>query len=142
MGLHSQPYDHVNGLLDRKKRIEIFALAKAKNIVLFLQETHVHYKKIANIFYRDWVSAGFWSYGISNQQCSVGILFHTKLKYKVLSYYHNVVGRYIIVNISIEDQHFCLINIYTPMDIKDRKEFLNGGLSHSCSEEFYLSWRF
>ena len=68
---------------------------------------------------------GFWSYGISNQQCGVGILFNGKLKYKVLSYYHDVIGRFMMVNISIEDQHFCLMNIYAPTDIKERKEFLN-----------------
>ena len=53
MGFHIASFN-ANGLLDRRKRIEVFALAKAKNVdVLFLQETHVHNKKTAGTFDRD-----------------------------------------------------------------------------------------
>ena len=92
---------------------------------MFLQENHVHNKKTANTFDRDWGSTSFWSYGISNQQCGVGILFNTKLKYKVISYHHDVIGRYVIVNFSLDDQIFSLINIYAPTDIKERRDFFN-----------------
>ena len=117
---------NVNGLLDKAKRQEVFALAKANNVdILLLQETHVHNFKEATLFDQDWGSKGFWGYGISNKQCGVGILFNSHLQYKILNLFHDPVGRYVLVNVEIDGQQFCIINIYAPNNIKERKVFFN-----------------
>ena len=47
MGLHIVTFN-ANGLLDRKKRQEVFSLSKAKNVdILILQETHVYCRQEA-----------------------------------------------------------------------------------------------
>ena len=138
MGLHIVTFN-ANGLLDRKKRQEVFSLSKAKNVdILILQETHVFCRQEALKFEQDWGSKGYWSYSISNKQCGVGILFNTKLQYKVGSFQYDAVGRYIVLNITVGDQQFCIINVYAPNDIKDRKAFFNSLDHHLAGQKQFI----
>ena len=138
MGLHIITYN-ANGLLDKQKRQGVFELAKAKNVdILILQETHVHCQKEAAKFEKDWGSKGFWSFGISNKQCGVGILFNSQLQYKVMSFNFDPVGRYIVINLALGEQQFCIINVYAPNDIKERKVFFNNLDRHLTGRKHFI----
>ena len=94
---------------------EVLELAKAKNVdILILQETHVHCQKEAIKFDKHWGSKGYWSYGISNKQFGVGILFNSQLQHKFMGFNYDPVDRYIVINLTIGEQQFCVINVYAP----------------------------
>ena len=138
MGLHVITYN-ANGLLDTRKRQEVFELARAKNVdILILQETHVHCQKEAAKFEKDWGLKGYWSYGISNKQCGVGILFNSQLQHKVTGFNYDSVGRYIVINLTIGEQQFCIINVYAPNNIKERKIFFNGLDRHLTGRKQFI----
>ena len=55
-----------------------------------------------------------------------------------MGFNYDPVGRYIVLNLTIGDQQFCIINVYAPNDIKERKNFFNGLDCHLTGQKQFI----
>ena len=120
---------NVRGLKSRRKRIAIYEWINTNNYdIMLLQETYCSKNDKTN-FKSDWNGRSFHSVTDSNHSRGVSILLSeniTKLKdFKVLSIYSDNVGRRLIVNISILNVEYSIVNMYCPNDSNERDLFLN-----------------
>ena len=74
--LHSQLYPN-------KLQTHLDRFAREKMDIIFLQETHVHTKQIAEKITRNWAGESYFSYGTSRAR-GVGILTSERIKSCIL----------------------------------------------------------
>ena len=91
--------------------------------ITFLQETHIQSLKETRFWENQFLSKGFWSFGVHNS-CGVGILLKNDLLYNLVSFQHDYEGRFICVDINMNDFELRLINIYAPNVISERADFI------------------
>ena len=104
---------NVNGLGDDFKRQSMFLwLKQFKSGFIFLQETHSIRDK-ENRWKTDWGGDVFFSHGESNKK-GVAILINNKLDYKIIEKIVDPEGRFLVLNITVDDTNFLLINFYAP----------------------------
>ena len=106
---------NTGGIANGLKRRKVFRYLKHKNFnVIFLQETHGENK--SNQFWiNEFGNIGYFANGTSKSR-GVGILFHGKFHKKVKDVIRDTNGRYIIINLEINEITYCLVNIYAPND--------------------------
>ena len=97
------------------KRRKLFrGLHLRKFDVIFLQETYSDVS--SEEFWRaEWGGDIFIAHG-SKHSRGVMILFRTSLCKEVLKVSADKNGRFLIVNVSVNDEEFCFVNIYAPND--------------------------
>ena len=104
---------NVRGLGAFIKRKEVFGWLREKCFsILFLQETHCTTDQVDQ-----WASE--WGYkaifsGNSSSSKGVGILFNNNFDFEIIKYKADLNGRFIIVDIKIENQLYTIANIYGP----------------------------
>ena len=107
--------NNVKGLQSNKKRLKIIEYLKEKldsNGFLFLQETHstenneVSWKQNFN-------GQVFFSHGKSNS-CGVLICYYGSNKLLVKNQLHDNEGRILILDLTVDEENFVLINYYNP----------------------------
>ena len=104
---------NVNGLGDDFKRQSMFLWLKQFNSdFVFLQETHSVRDK-ENKWKVEWGGDVFFSHGESNKK-GVAILINNRLDYKIVEKIDDPEGRFIVLNITVDDIDFVLINFYAP----------------------------
>ena len=104
---------NVNGANSREKRNRIFEWINAqKSSITFLQETHFD-DKIENDLNN---SSGFEFICSHGTSASRGVAIVTKktLNYEVISKHSDTDGRFILINIEIDNTIFTLVCIYAP----------------------------
>ena len=101
------------GLADKVKRNTIFNyLKKFHNSFIFLQETHAN-STGEKQWKREWPGRIFFSHGTSSKN-GVAILTASQLQYTVHEIKIDQMGRYIILNVDIDDHNYILVNLYAP----------------------------
>ena len=86
----------------------------ANMIYFFLQETYSD-KTIENVWRAEWGGDIFYSHG-SKHSRGVMTLVRPTVKVENISTTCDRNGRVLIVNLTIQDEEFCLANIYAPND--------------------------
>ena len=92
--------------------------------VIFLQETHVDSMSLANSLKYKYNCEAFWSLG-SNRSSGVGILIFNHLNFTVEKFEFDLNGRFLFLDLLIENVPFRLMNVYAPNKECHRKEFFN-----------------
>ena len=88
---------------------------------VFLQETYSS-KECKNIWQAEWGSEVFFSHGTKHSKGTM-ILINPKTKCKVAKKLCDKNGRYVILDILLEDTGIVLVNIYAPNDANQQISF-------------------
>ena len=106
---------NVRGLREFKKRRKMFNWIKKhtlKESIMLLQETQSD-EKIENIWASQWPGDLKFSHGTSLARgCLIG--FGEDLHYNVMKEHKANEGRFLIIECSIQDHPFLIINLYNP----------------------------
>ena len=90
----------------------------------FNQNVHfTHSSKLsADAWSAEWGGKVFFSHGTTNSK-GVMILINPKLDCKVEKCISDNNGRFIILDVALEDSHIILVNIYAPNDLNQQVQF-------------------
>ena len=107
------PSMNVRGINNTTKRGKIFKHIKNMNYdIVFLQETH-SCKKIEKIWKSQWRGKIIFDHGESNARgCAILIVKHVKSTVKKVSKSSD--GRYLIVQLTLNNLEVVLCNVYAP----------------------------
>ncbi len=109
-----------NGLGGDEKRREVFNwLQHKRSSVILLQETHSS-EQAEQRWQAEWGGKIFFSHGTTNER-GVAILFKNDLTVNVHKEVVDVDGRYIILDVSINDNRYTMAGVYGPN--KDNPNF-------------------
>ncbi len=115
---------NVRGLNDTKKRKAVYQyLTKEKGDILFLQETYTSENDV-NRWSHEWEGSSYYSHG-TKHSCGVAILIRKNLNIDVIDHCTDKLGRYVILNIKMEDVSFNLLNLYSPSKEGEKVQFLS-----------------
>jgi exonuclease III len=108
---------NTNGLRDGKKRRGLFNWLKkfhdAHNKFILLQETHTDNKNEGE-WKTDWGNRNIiFAHGDSKSR-GVAVLLPNDIDYTITSQECDPNGRYVVVNLVIDDNDYCIINCYAP----------------------------
>lgn len=104
---------NVRGIRSFEKRKSIFNwLYKQNSDICFLQETYST-EEIENQWKKQWSGDIYFAHG-SNHSRGVAILIRKSFDFKLKSIRSDEDGRYLILETTIQDVPFLLINIYAP----------------------------
>ena len=116
---------NVRGLRDYNKRCKVFNMLNLESFdVVFLQETHCCHIKEAKYWGTQYNGKSFWAFG-SKKSCGVAILLSSSLKFNVLNFVFDFKGRFLVLDIKINNAEFRFINVYAPNDSGERKLFIS-----------------
>ena len=114
---------NVNGIRDKEKRLTLFKWLQEKNTDLcLLQETHGECIEDVNMWCNEWGGTIYSAFG-SNMSRGVAIMFKPKLAldHKVIE--TDVEGRFLILELSVDEKKYVVINIYAPNNRRQRELF-------------------
>ena len=97
-----------------KRRNLFWWLHNGKYDVIFLQETKSD-KTIENVWRAEWGGDIFYPHG-SKHSRGIMTLMRPTVKVKNINTTCDWNGRVLVVNLAIQDEEFCLANIYAPND--------------------------
>ena len=66
----------------------------------------------------------FWAFG-TNHSRGVGIILNSVLNYKISSFDFDFNGRFLVLDLEINNIGYRLINVYMPNDHSERREFIS-----------------
>ena len=115
---------NVRGLNNEKKRQTIFQwLQSSHQGITLLQETH-SLERDENLWTKDWGNKIIFSHG-TRHSSGVAILLDKKYDYNISEVKKDTNGRFLLVNIEINNENFILINVYAPTkdNCKEQKQF-------------------
>ena len=113
---------NTRGLNKSIKRRSVFRWIHNQNVhFTFLQESHSS-KLSADAWLAEWGGKVFFSHGTTNSK-GVMILINPKLDCKVEKRILDNSGRFIILDVALEDTHIILVNIYAPNDLNQQVKF-------------------
>lgn len=111
---------NVNGLLDETKRRKIFRhLHEKKFEMICLQESHST-KEVEKRWKTEWGGRIFYAHGTRASRGTC-ILLKKHLKTKIHFVERDPEGRYLIMDLSIRDTRYTIVNVYGPNE--DRPQF-------------------
>ena len=111
---------NVRGISQLAKRKSTFAFIRSKKPqIVFLQETHSKKKEI-RIWRSMWGANIVASHG-TTASAGVAIMFNRNLNYKLLKVSTDPNGRFVIIDVEINQKILTLVNVYAPN--KDSPEF-------------------
>ena len=114
---------NVNGIRDPVKRQTIFLWLKEQNVhICLLQETHCEDLNDIREWSKEWKGVSYWAVG-SKMSKGVAILIREKLDIKISNVIKDTQGRYITLNVSVDELNITIINIYAPNIAKERECF-------------------
>ena len=113
---------NLRGLNTSIKRRSIFRWIHNQNAQFtFLQETHGT-KLTVDTWSAEWGGKAFFSHGTSNSK-GVMTLINPKLDCEIEKCISDKNGRYLILDVSVEDSRLILVNIYAPKDLNQQSKF-------------------
>lgn len=115
---------NVRGLKGNKKRKCIISWLKKTMVsdIIFLQETYID-KEVEKRLSNEWNGQHVHCYGSSNHSTGVSILFKPKLDVQIVNHISSQDGRKLLLNVILNNQKLCLVNVCAPNDVKHRIEF-------------------
>ena len=128
---------NVRGLGQNKKRRTMWNwLRKLKWGVIFLQETHSQVQT-EKFWSNEWGSKILFSHGTANSR-GVAILFTKGIEFEVEDTIIDPEGRFLLVNVKLNDEKYTLVNIYAPTkDKHDEQKNLLDRIQHMLGENNY-----
>lgn len=114
---------NAQGLRNKEKRMRLKEYIRLQKVdIVFLQETHftADISNTVRLEFEQWHIIN--SYG-TNTSKGCSILTNKSLSYEILDFTSDTLGRYIILNISIDETIYSLINIYAYNDKVSRNNF-------------------
>jgi len=110
--------------IDTKLKTVIDWLKTNHNGIILLQETHTTVND-EDKFKKLWGNEIIFNHGTSSR-CGIAILLPFKLSYKIKDIVSDNKGRFLLLNIAIDENEYVIINIYAPTKdkINDQIEFL------------------
>ena len=115
---------NISGLNGITKRKAVFTWVRAQQYdIVMLQETHCHLKRDEYRWSREWDGQSVWSRG-ANRSRGVAILFNRRYRYHISNIQIDSNGRYIHLELNIDDSKYKLINIYAPNYEYERVKFI------------------
>ena len=102
---------NTRGIADNVKRQQIFYWLHRPNIIL-LQETHSSCGREL-VWRTQWGATLLCSHGATNAR-GVAILIKNKVNFEIHEIISHEEGRYIILDITLEDKRITLANVYGP----------------------------
>ena len=112
---------NIRGLADTFKRRSVFHwIRKFHRGICFLQETHST-TEVEQVWRNEWGSNIYFSHG-TNDSRIVSILMPGNIDYKVKKEISDPDGRYLILDIVIDDAKFILVNVYAPTKNKEKEQ--------------------
>ena len=127
---------NVRGLRGDKRHTIFRWLLDNKYDIALLQETYCT-KSFVDKFKNGWNGEILHSVSISSHGRDVCIMFNKNLTYKIIDYYHDNLGRFIIVNIEIDGIGFTIVNAYAPNNPQERIKFFAVLKSHIDSHALF-----
>ena len=113
---------------DLFKRKSIFTWVKQQKAdIIFLQETYST-PDIENEWKFQWQGKMLFAHG-TNLSRGVLILFNSELQFKIKKVLNDNGGRYICVEVTIQDFPFLLVNLYAPTNSREQCSFFEGIMS-------------
>ena len=113
---------NAQGLREKQKRNRFYQWVKQQKATIVLaQETHFTDDMMPYIT-TEWPGDILHSIGTSNSR-GVSIFIHEKLNAESIDKTVDKDGRYIIMNLKINEEIYCLVNIYAPNDLHKRNFF-------------------
>ena len=110
---------NVQGLKQNDKQIRVAVWCKQQKCdILLMQETHFQY----NTNFTNFDGKVYASNGESNSR-GVAIFFKSNIEYKLINEVKDKDGRFLMVNIELDDCFYSIININAPNVEKNRKSF-------------------
>ena len=126
---------NVRGIRTFEKRKSIFNwLTKQNSDICFLQETYST-EEIENQWKKQWPGDIYFAHG-SNHSRGVAILIRKSFDFKLKSVRSDEEGRYLILETTIQDVPFLLVNIYAPNTTTKQSLFFQT-LSELINDEGY-----
>ena len=123
---------NVRGLSNNLKRRETFRWLRMKKIgIFFLQEVHCTKEKERQ-WSSEWGFSAIFS-SVSSSSAGVCILFNNNFQFEIKKQFSDPDGRFILVDLKLENKTITLGNIYAPND--DNPNFFKNVLSHLLSFE-------
>ena len=113
---------NVRGIRSFEKRKSVFNwLCKSRADICFLQETYST-KEVEMMWKKQWKGDIFFSHGSSHSK-GVLVLIRDSLDFNLKSVKVDALGRYILLEATIQDSPFLLLNIYAPNKCAEQCEF-------------------
>ena len=133
---------NVRGLGDPRKSSSLFQLfEKFASDIIFVQEKMACRSETISFLSRLWPGRSFWSPALGRQGGGGGggggglaVLFSKNCDAEVLSWRRDSDGRILSLLIKLDERPINFVNIYVPVVLSDRKEFINN------LHEFFFSW--
>ena len=114
---------NVNGMRDNKKRSVIFNWLKEKNFdICLVQESHCATQDDVNTWSKEWKGKSYWSPGTKMSR-GVACLIKHNLDITIVHTDKDPNGRYLCVDLNIDDIKISIANIYAPNSPQERKSF-------------------
>ena len=116
------------GIRDDHKRKSDFAwIEKQKADIIFLQETYSTPEIITNWKF-NWRGEMIYSHG-SNHSRGVLVLIHQQLQFELKNSTIDDKGRFILLEVLVQQSPFVLLNLYAPTKLRDQSVFFHEILS-------------
>ena len=113
-----------NGLREPYKISYLKSMLENDRIdVCFIQETHIDNINLGNLVERKLNFKCFWSFTDNSRNKGVGILINKHFDCHISNFQFDNFGRFVLVDININDFDFRLISIYAPNANVERKLF-------------------
>ena len=111
---------NTRGIADNVKRQQVFYwLHRQKANIILLQETHSSFDREL-VWRAQWGATLLCAHGSTNAR-GVAILIKNKVNFEIHEIISHEHGRYIILDITLEDKRITLVNVYGPNE--DNEEF-------------------
>ena len=124
---------NVRGLSNKLKGRETFRWLRMKKFgIFFLQEVHCTKEK-ERLWFSEWGFSAIFS-RVSSLSAGVCILFNNNFQFQIKKQFSDPDGRFILVDLKLENKTITLRNIYAPND--DNPNFFKNVLSHLLSFEY------
>ena len=115
-----------NGLREPAKIGYLKYVLENNNIdICLLQETHIDNSKFGYSLERKLNYSCFWSFTENSRNKGVGILIKKDSDYHVSNFTFDPFGRYVVVDVIVNDYDIRLVSMYAPNNICERKQFFN-----------------
>ena len=106
---------NIRGLEDYQKRCKLFNWVKkhkSKNAIVFMQETHSS-DKTGKQWEQLWRGSIKFSHGTTSSKGFL-IALSESLKFNIMNKFTDQNGRYIVLQVDIQENSYVLINYYAP----------------------------
>jgi len=115
---------NVRGINEFKKRRSIFNWIRKHQVhIAFLQETYSSVEK-ENQWQNEWGGNIIFRHGTKHSR-GTAVLLANNIDYKVIEVKSDSSGRIIVLQLEIEDEKVCLINVYAPNEENAQIAFFN-----------------